>query len=292
MSAKGDAIFDLIRLDKQYGTVLLMMPTLWSLVLASRGKPSALMLVIFVLGTFVMRSAGCVVNDILDRDIDRDVERTKNRPVASGRLTVREAFGVLAVLLGVALVLVLMLNPLCRILSLVALLLMALYPLMKRYIQGPQFFLGAAFGWGAIMAWAAVWEKVELPAILIFLATLFWAAGYDTLYAMMDREDDLRIGVKSTAILFGKHIGMAVAILFLLTILLLAVVGWKTRLGYPFHVAIGIATVYFLYQSLRISGEGVEREVLFGLFKAHCWVGAIILTGLEVDLLMGGTYAV
>jgi 4-hydroxybenzoate polyprenyltransferase len=292
MPPKASAILDLIRLDKQYGTVLLLMPTLWSLVLAYRGKPAFSMLVIFGLGAFVMRSAGCVMNDILDWEIDSRVERTRNRPLASGRLTVKEALAVLAVLLAIALVLVSFLNPLCLVLSLGALLLMAVYPLMKRYVQGPQFFLGAAFGWGAIMAWAAVWDRVEWPAVLIFLATLFWAAGYDTLYALMDREDDLRIGVQSTAILFGRHVGMAVAILFLLSVLLLAVLGWKSRLGYPFHAAIAIAACYFLYQSLRISGEEVGKEVLFGLFKAHGWVGFIILAGLEIDLLMGRGYAI
>ncbi|MBI4714956.1 MAG: 4-hydroxybenzoate octaprenyltransferase [Nitrospirae bacterium] len=290
--SKIRAVSDLIRLDKPYGTILLMMPTLWSLALASGGKPPISLLVIFIAGSFVMRSAGCVINDIADRDFDRHVDRTKNRPLASGRLSVREAWGVLAFLLGIALVLVLMLNPLCLLLSLGALLLAGIYPFMKRVVQGPQFILGAAFGWGAVMAWAAVWGEVELPALLIFLATLFWAAGYDTLYALMDKKDDLRIGVKSTAILFGRHVGSAVAILFLVTTLLLLLVGRMTHLSYPFHISIGLVMLYFLYQSLRISGENVTREDLFGLFKAHGWVGTAILAGIEADLLLRGTYAV
>ena len=290
--SKLRAVSDLIRLDKPYGTILLMMPTLWSLALASGGRPPLSLLLIFIAGSFVMRSAGCVINDIADRDFDCRVERTRNRPLASGRLSVREAWGVLAFLLGIALVLVLMLNPLCLLLSLGALLLAGIYPFMKRVVQGPQFILGAAFGWGAVMAWAAVWDRVEFPALLIFLATLFWAAGYDTVYALMDKKDDLRIGVKSTAILFGKHVGMAVAILFLVTTLLLLLVGRTTHLSYPFHISVGLVMLYFLYQSLRISGENVTREDLFGLFKAHAWVGAAILAGIEADLLLRGTYAV
>jgi 4-hydroxybenzoate polyprenyltransferase len=292
MTGKLRAVTDLVRLDKQYGTMLLLMPTLWSLVLASRGRPPLSLLLIFIIGSFVMRSAGCVINDIADRNVDRYVERTKTRPLASGRLSLAEALGVLVLLLGVALGLVLMLNPLCWALSIVAILLAGIYPLVKRIFQGPQFFLGAAFGWGAVMAWAAVWGKVELPAVLIFLATLFWAAGYDTIYALMDKEDDLRIGVKSTAILFGKHVGMAVSILFLLAILSLSLVGLTARLGYPFHIGMGLALLYFLYQGLRISGDGVESATLFGLFKAHGWIGVLILSGLELDLLLRGIHAV
>lgn len=283
---KVKAVFDLIRLDKQYGTLLLMMPTLWSLFLASNGKPSLKHLIIFILGSFITRSAGCVINDIADRNFDPYVERTKGRPLASGRLNVKEAFVVLSVLLLIALALVLMLNTLAFLLSFVAIALTAIYPFTKRYIQLPQLFLGAAFGWGAVMAWAAVRNEVTLPSLLFFLATVFWATGYDTIYALVDIEDDLKIGVKSTAILFGSHTDIALAVIFLMTIVTLSAVGFISGMGHIYLFSVFLVAVGFIYQVVLIK-RGMEREGLFRLFKSHVWVGIIVLIGIISDTLTG-----
>ncbi|MBI5038952.1 MAG: 4-hydroxybenzoate octaprenyltransferase [Nitrospirae bacterium] len=282
---KLKAILDLIRLDKQYGTLLLMMPTLWSLVLASGGIPAVKHIVIFVFGSFITRSAGCVVNDMADRNLDRFVERTRERPLASGRLNMREASLVLIVLLLIALMLVLMLNRLSLLLSFVALMLAGVYPLTKRYIQIPQLFLGAAFGWGAVMAWAAVRNEVALPAFLFFLATLFWATGYDTIYALIDREEDIKVGVKSTAILFGDYTYIALAILFLITITILLTVGVIAGMGRIYMFSIMLVTIGLLYQVVQIR-RGVERAGLFRLFKSHVWIGVIVLIGIVSDILV------
>lgn len=282
---KVKAILDLIRLDKQYGTFLLMMPTLWSLFLASGGRPSIRHLFIFIFGSFIMRSAGCVINDISDRNFDRFVERTRERPLASGRLNMLEAGAVLSMLLIIALILALMMNTLTFLLSFVALILTAIYPFTKRHVQLPQIFLGAAFGWGAVMAWAAVRNEVALPAFLFFLATLFWATGYDTIYALIDKEDDIKIGVKSTAILFGDYTGIILAILFLITIAILFAIGVITGLGHIYIFSIFLVTIGFLYQVVQIR-RGMERAGLFRLFKSHVWVGVIVLIGIVSDILI------
>lgn len=284
---KLKAISDLIRLDRQYGTLLLMMPALWSLFLASSGRPSLRHLLIFVSGAFIMRSAGCVINDMADRNFDRFVERTRERPLASGRLSMKEAYAVLVVLLGIALILVLMLNPLSILLSFMALILAGIYPFAKRHIHFPQLFLGAAFGWGAVMAWAAVRDEVALPPILFFIATLFWATGYDTIYALMDREDDMKIGVRSTAIFFGRHTGIALAMLFLITTAILFAVGVITGLGHIYIFSIFLITIGFFYQVFLIR-RGVDRDGLFRLFKSHVWVGVIVLIGIVTDILLVG----
>ena len=283
---KLKAIFELIRFDKQYGTILLLMPTLWSLFLASGGKPSYIHLFIFISGSFIMRSAGCVINDMADRNFDRYVERTRERPLASGRLSMIEAGAVLFILLLISLILVLMLNPLCIKLSFVALVLTAIYPFTKRYVQLPQLFLGAAFGWGAVMAWAAVRNEVALPPFLLFLAALFWATGYDTIYALIDRDDDIKVGIKSSAILFGPYTGMALTILFFLTIVILFTVGVISGLGHIYIFSIFLVTIGLLYQVVQIR-RGMEKIALFRLFKSHVWVGIIVLIGIISDILAG-----
>ena len=283
---KIKAIFDLVRLDKQYGTLLLLMPTLWSLFLASDGRPSVKHLFIFIFGSFIMRSAGCVINDMADRNFDRFVERTRERPLASGRLDIRDAVMVLFVLLLIALILVLMLNRLSLLLSFVALLLTGIYPLTKRYIQLPQLVMGAAFGWGTVMAWAAVRNEVALLPFLLFLATLFWATGYDTIYALMDKDDDIKIGVKSTAILFGAYTDIALAILFLITAAILFTLGMISGLGHLYKFSIILVTIGFLYQVFLIR-RGLERDGLFRLFKSHVWIGIIVLIGIVSDIWVG-----
>lgn len=288
---KLKAVSDLIRLDKQYGTLLLMMPAIWSLAIASGGRPSLKHILIFVFGSFIMRSAGCVINDMADRKFDRFVERTKDRPLASGRMSMAEAAAVLFMLLLIALALVLSLNRLSMLLSIIALLLTAVYPFTKRLVNTPQLFLGTAFGWGAVIAWAAVRNEVAMPAFLIFLATVFWATGYDTIYALMDIDDDVKIGVKSTAILFGRYTWFVLAILFLITVFILLAVGRISQLGNIYLFSLLLITIGFLYQVYQVK-RGVEREGLLQLFKSHVWIGIIVLIGIVSDLLIRSYYAI
>lgn len=277
------AIADLIRLDKQYGTLLLMMPTLWALFLAAEGRPSFKHLLIFTGGSFIMRSAGCVINDMADRNFDKYVERTRERPLASGRLSLKEAWIVLVFLLLIALMLVSMLNLFAFLLSFVAIFLASIYPFMKRYIHIPQLFLGIAFGWGIIMAWAAVRNHLDSVPFLLFIANIFWAIGYDTIYALMDIEDDKKIGVKSTAILFGKYTTHALAVIFLFTILFLFMAGMEAHLGHIYFFSLFLSLTGFLYQVLQIR-KGLPREGLFYLFRSHVWIGLIILLGIIGDI--------
>ena len=283
VTAKFSAILDLIRFNKQYGTLLLLCPTLWSLFLASGGSPSLRHLVVFILGTFLMRSAGCTINDIADRDFDRYVERTRTRPLASGRLGVGEALWVFFVLSLLAFSLVLLLNPLTIALSFVGLALASVYPFVKRVSNLPQVFLGIAFGWGAIMAWTAVKDTVELPALLIFLANVFWSTAYDTIYALMDKEDDLKIGVKSTAILFGRWVYHAIVLLYGGMILCLWLVGWLGGLGIFYFTGILSAFIFFLLlvKELRRSPT---RETAFRCFVANVFAGLVILLSISIDL--------
>src|SRR3989338_5171934 len=195
----------LMRLHRPIGIVLLLWPTLWALWIAGQGRPDPRVLAVFVLGVVLMRSAGCVINDYADRNFDPHVERTRDRPIAAGRVSPREALVLFATLCLIAFALVLTLNRLTILLSFAGAFLAATYPFVKRFTHLPQFYLGAAFGWGIVMAFAAVTGAVPALAWVLFAANVFWAAAYDTVYAMVDREDDARIGVKSTAILFGSY---------------------------------------------------------------------------------------
>ncbi|HVG02276.1 MAG TPA: 4-hydroxybenzoate octaprenyltransferase, partial [Nitrospira sp.] len=210
MSWSWTALADLIRLRNQSGTWLLMLPSLWSLVLATQGRPSLMLIGIFVLGAFVMRSLGVVLNDLADRHYDKQVTRTSHRPLADGRLAPRQAWLIALILAGCAAVLVLTLNQFTMLLSPIALFLAAVYPFSKRWIHIPQAVLGIAFGWGTIMAWTAARGTIDQPAWWLFGATVCWAVAYDTIYALQDRDDDRRIGVKSSALLFGDGVPAAV----------------------------------------------------------------------------------
>ncbi|MFZ5862469.1 MAG: 4-hydroxybenzoate octaprenyltransferase [Nitrospirota bacterium] len=282
LRAKLIAVSDLIRFPKQYGTLLLMAPTLWSLFIASDGAPSWQLLAVFVVGAFVMRSAGCVLNDLADRKFDGRVERTKDRPLASGRLAPGEALAVGAVLSVAALLLALTLNPLAIGLSVVGFALAAVYPLMKRVIAMPQAVMGVAFGWGAVLAWAAVRNEIAAPAIAIFLATVCWAAGYDTMYAMMDRDDDARIGVRSSAILFGRYAWVGVGALFGLAVIGLGTLGALVPLGSVYVATVAVVAATFSYQTWRLR-QGPDRPAVFALFRSHAWIGLLILGGIILD---------
>ncbi len=283
ISSKLIAISELIRLPKQYGTALLLCPTLWALFMASGGRPSIKHFVIFVLGAFLMRSAGCAVNDIADRDFDGHVERTRSRPLAQGRLKVWEASLVFTVLSLLAFTLVLFLNKLAIMLSLVAVLLAATYPFVKRVSFFPQAFLGAAFGWGGVMAWAAVKGEVGLPAILIFAANVFWSMAYDTIYALMDIEDDLRIGVKSTAIFFGEDVFTAVRVFYVAMVALLVFSGLYAGLGVGYLAGVAISMALFLIIVSALERE-LTMERAFRGFVANVGAGVVILAAIIIDM--------
>ncbi|MFQ5949341.1 MAG: 4-hydroxybenzoate octaprenyltransferase [Nitrospiria bacterium] len=277
---KGE-IARLIRLEKQYGTLLLLLPTLWSLFVASEGRPTLKHLAIFILGAFLMRSAGCVANDMADRRFDAKVERTKGRPLASNRLTMKEAFATLVLLLTLSFLLVLMLNPLTILLSFAALLVALLYPFAKRVTHLPQVVLGIAFSWGVIMAWTAVRNTLSVTPFLILLANLFWATGYDTIYALMDRDDDLQIGVRSTATLFGAQSWFAVSLFFALVVLFLTLAGRRLQMAPVYYLTLGGIGLFFAYQGIQLR-KPLSRTALFSLFRSHVWVGLTVLIGITL----------
>lgn len=279
------AVGRLIRFQNQTGTWLLMLPTLWSLVLASRGMPPLRLFAIFAAGSFVMRSAGVVMNDFADRSFDRHVTRTKLRPLASGELSPTHALLILGFLLVLAGILVLLLNPLTMLLSPIAVLLAAIYPLAKRVIHIPQAMLGIAFGWGTIMAWTASQGAIEAPAWCLFAATVCWAIGYDTIYAFQDREDDRRIGVKSSALLFGSSAWIAVGTAFCAMLLLLGLAGRLADIGWIYYAALAAIGVWCLRQALQLR-HTVTTPAAFHMFRQHVWVGTAVFIGMIAGFLL------
>jgi 4-hydroxybenzoate polyprenyltransferase len=277
------AIKLITRMDKPIGTYLLLWPTYWALWIASDGWPILHHLLVFSLGVFVMRSAGCVINDYADRHIDGQVKRTKNRPLVNGMMTPSYAINLFGVLIGIALGLVLTLSWPTVYLSTVAVGLAALYPFMKRFTQLPQVFLGAAFSWGMIMAFAEAQGYVPLVAWLLFAANVCWTVAYDTMYAMVDREDDLKIGVKSTAILFAQHDKRIIALLQLMTLALLWTVAEILAFGWPFQLCLVIVAGLFTYQQLLIVKR--DRESCFQAFLHNHWVGMIVFVGIFIEYL-------
>ncbi|NOY84654.1 MAG: 4-hydroxybenzoate octaprenyltransferase [Nitrospirae bacterium] len=273
---KWASVAALIRLEKQYGTLLLLFPTLWSLILASEGRPSAKHLFLFSLGAFLMRSAGCVMNDMADHKFDAQVERTKTRPLAAKQLSLQEALVILAILLSCALIVVLFLNRLTLLLSFAALFFAFIYPFAKRVTYLPQIVLGIAFSWGIILAWSAVRDELSVMPFLILLANLCWTTGYDTIYALMDRDDDVKIGVKSAAILFGENSWFAVGGLYLLFLILLATLGRMAEMKPSYYLGLFIASLFLLFQVIKIK-KIPQRSVLFSLFKLNIWVGLVVL---------------
>ena len=276
------AYIHLARMHKPIGTFLVLWPTLWALWLAAEGWPSTKVLLVFVAGVFLMRSAGCVINDFADRKIDGHVKRTKDRPLVNGSISARQALIFFIALCALAFILVLQMNSLTIYLSVGALILAALYPFMKRYTHLPQVFLGAAFAWSVPMAFAA--ETNSLPSIvwLIYMATLVWTVAYDTQYAMVDRDDDVKIGVKSTAILFGEADRGIIAFLQVWVVLTLCVIGQQANLGLPFYLGVSIAALLFVYQQHLIRHR--DRDACFKAFLNNNWVGLAIFCGLFINL--------
>jgi 4-hydroxybenzoate polyprenyltransferase len=272
-------VAQLIRLPNQTGTLLLMLPTLWALVLATRGRPDPTLLAVFAAGAFLMRSAGVILNDAADRQFDRQVDRTRTRPLASGDLSVPEALTVLLILLAAAGGLVLTLDRLAVLLSPVALMLAALYPFSKRILPLPQAVLGVAFGWGVVMAWAAARGALEPQAWLLFGGTIAWAVAYDTIYALQDREDDRRVGIKSSAILFGRWTWLAVAVSFGLMVLCLGVAGWLSGIGLAYYGGLAAVSGFASQHVLKLRRD-VPPALALSMFRQHVWIGWAILAGL------------
>ncbi|MFW3614795.1 4-hydroxybenzoate octaprenyltransferase [Billgrantia antri] len=272
----------LMRLDRPIGTWLLMWPTLWALWVAAAGVPERHLLLIFVAGVYLMRAAGCVINDYADRHFDGHVKRTKNRPLATGRISEREAKGLFAGLVASAFVLVLFTNPFTILLSLVGVALAFIYPFMKRYTHLPQLFLGAAFSWAIPMAFGAVLGHVPLEAWLLFAANVAWTVAYDTEYAMVDRDDDLKIGIKSTAVLFGRTDRAMIGLLQLVTLGLLGWVGLRLELGAFFWLGLAGMAATFLYQQFLIRHR--ERDRCFQAFLNNHWAGLLAFAGICLSL--------
>ncbi|WP_428605427.1 4-hydroxybenzoate octaprenyltransferase [Sedimenticola sp.] len=274
----------LVRLDKPIGILLLLWPALWALWLAGAGQPRWGVVLIFIMGVALMRSAGCAINDYADRHIDGQVKRTCGRPIATGVVSPREALWVFTVLSLVAFGLVLLLNRETVLMSVVAVVLAALYPFMKRYTHLPQLVLGMAFGWAVPMAYMALLGEVPAVAWLLYVATILWALIYDTEYAMVDRDDDLRIGVKSTAILFGRQDRLIIGLLQLLMLLLLVWIGWQQALGLAYYLGLGVAATLFVRQQRLIRAR--EPAACFTAFLNNNCVGMAIFFGLLVDYLL------
>ncbi len=281
MSERIQVWLQLTRLDRPVGIGLLLWPTLWALWVAADGMPSVRNLVIFVLGVILTRSAGCVINDWADRDFDGHVQRTRNRPLATGRASTIEAFSLIAVLLLLALGLVLLTNLLTLALAPVAVLLAGIYPFAKRYTHLPQIFLGAAFSWAIIMAFAAETGTVPAVAWLLFLANLLWTVAYDTEYAMVDRPWDLEVGIKSTAILFGDHDRLMVGLLQLGVLALLAALGLQLGYGPVWWLGLAAAAALFIRQQQLIFHRDLDQ--CFRAFRGNNQVGLVILAALILD---------
>ena len=272
----------LMRLDRPIGIMLLLWPTLWALWLAAHGRPGLHILFVFVAGVVLMRSAGCIVNDIADRGFDPHVRRTRDRPISAGRVTVREGLVLAIVLCLVAFALVLTLNRLTIELSFVAVGLAAIYPFMKRWTHLPQIVLGAAFGWAVPMAFAAVTGELPRTAWLLFVATVLWATAYDTMYAMVDREDDLEVGVKSTAILFGESDRLLIGIIQALMFSALIAIGLQQSLGPAYYLGLTVAAGLAVYEQWLIRDR--QPTQCLRAFLNNNWLGAAVFAGIALGI--------
>ncbi|MGF1911616.1 4-hydroxybenzoate octaprenyltransferase [Vibrio kasasachensis] len=279
-TAKVRAYWQLMRMNKPIGTLLLLWPTLWALIIAAQGIPSFEVLLVFILGVVLMRAAGCVINDFADRKVDGYVKRTQHRPLPSGLISSREAVILFIALAVSSFLLVMTMNPLTIKLSFVGIFLAFIYPFMKRYTHLPQLFLGLAFSWAIPMAWAA--QANELPPMVwfVFAINVLWTIAYDTQYAMVDRDDDLKIGVKSTAILFGRFDKMIIGGLQLVTLLMLMGLGMWYALGASFYWSILIVAALFVFQQHLIRHR--DRELCFQAFLNNNYVGMVVTIGLLI----------
>lgn len=271
----------LMRLNRPIGTLLLLWPTLIALWLASNGAPSPKIVVIFILGVVVMRAAGCVINDYADRHVDGHVQRTQSRPLVNGDVSPREALGLFGVLLFIAALLVCYLNLQTILMSFIAVILATAYPFMKRYTYYPQVVLGGAFGFAIPMAFCAEQAGLTVECWLLYAATLFWAVAYDTLYAMVDKEDDLKIGVKSTAIAFGHADKLMVWVFHMMTLGLMVILGLTAQRGVFFFLGVGLSFMLACYQQRLIKNN--EKENFFKAFLNNQWLGFSLFLGTFID---------
>ncbi len=276
----------LTRLNKPIGIFLLMWPMLWGLWIAGAGHPDPFVVIVMVTGTVLMRSAGCAINDFADRDFDLHVQRTRERPLARRAISEREAVGVFVVLSLVSFLLVLLLNWLTIAMSVIGALLAASYPFMKRYTFLPQVYLGAAFGWAVPMAFAAQLETLPRECWLVFVAAVIWATIYDTMYAMVDRDDDLKLGVRSTAILFGDADRLIIGILQALFFADLWIIGNLAELGSIYRTGLTVAVGLAIYHQYLIRHR--ERAACFKAFLHNNWLGAVVFAGIVADYALSG----
>ena len=277
----------LMRLDRPVGSLLLLWPTLAALWMAADGRPSLGLIVVFTLGTFLMRAAGCVINDYADRDFDGKVKRTADRPLATGAISAPSALIGFLILAFLSLLLLLFLNDLARWLAVAGLAIALTYPYLKRWTYLPQVALGAAFSWGIVMAFAAETGSVPTTGWLLFIASLFWIVAYDTMYAMVDRDDDMRVGVKSTAILFGSADRLMVGVLQLFTLVTLVMLGRRLEYQVLYNLGVWFAAGLFIYQQYLIRTR--ERSACFRAFANNVWVGFVFFVGVVLETTVGET---
>jgi 4-hydroxybenzoate polyprenyltransferase len=278
MTQRLTLYLQLVRLNKPIGILLLLWPTLWGLWIAAKGMPDATILIVFIIGTVLMRSAGCAVNDFADRDFDGQVKRTAQRPLAAGKISSTEALIIAAVLALIAFALVIIfLNRLTIYLSIIAAFLAASYPFTKRFLAMPQAYLGIAFGFGIPMAFAAVTGEIPVIAWLLLVANIFWTLAYDTEYAIVDRDDDVKIGIKTTALLFGDFDVAAVMICYFIFIAVMATVGAHLNFTWPYYWGLGFATLIAFYHFTLIRHR--ERAACFKAFLHNNWLGAAVFLG-------------
>lgn len=275
----------LLRIDRPIGSLLLLWPTYWALWLAGDGSPGVGNVIVFTLGVFFMRAAGCAINDFADRDWDKHVKRTRDRPLTAGRIQAWEAVALFAGLCLLSLLMVVLFtNTLTLYLSVGGAILAFIYPFMKRFTHLPQLFLGAAFSWAIPMAWAAEANELSQLTWLLFTANVLWTVAYDTLYAMVDRDDDLKVGIKSTAILFGEADKAIIGMLQALVILILVMVGHRAELGAVYYLGVAVMAGLFVYHQYLAKDRA--REGCFKAFLNNNWAGFAVFTGLVIDLLL------
>ncbi|WP_339938769.1 4-hydroxybenzoate octaprenyltransferase [Undibacterium luofuense] len=273
--------FRLVRLDKPVGIMLLLWPTLTALWLASDGHPDWRLVVIYSLGTVLMRSAGCAVNDYADQDFDKHVKRTADRPVTSGKISGKEALAVAGLLAIISFCLVIPLNTLTKQMSVAALIIAGTYPYFKRFFAIPQAYLGIAFGFGIPMAFASVQNQIPVAAWVLLVANIFWAVAYDTEYAMVDRDDDLKIGIQTSAITFGRFDVLAVMLCYAFSFALITLTGLQYGLGIFFLTGMAVAALFAVYHYTLIRHR--ERMACFAAFRHNNWLGAVIFAGVVID---------
>jgi 4-hydroxybenzoate polyprenyltransferase len=278
LRSKLNAYERLMRLDRPIGILLLLWPTLWALWIADGGMPHWAFIAIFVMGTVLMRSAGCVMNDIADRKYDGHVARTQKRPLATGEVSVKEALWLAAILSITAFIFVLFLNRQTIYMSFLALFLAASYPLTKRFLSIPQAYLGIAFGFGIPMAFSALRLELPVEAYLLLLANVFWAVAYDTEYAMVDRDDDLKIGIKSSAIFFGRYDVVAIMLCYSAMLALMLLVGWRLAMQWPYYIGVGSAALIAVYHYTLIKER--QPAQCFKAFMHNNWLGLMLFLGI------------